>query len=162
MKKSKYGEDTVVMRVPRSMVSQVKAMLAGAEVLSVTKKTPRRDTPISRFLSEYPDEFIHEALIKAYRLGFSVGEETLLFDQLELACAPDLIPLALDAFRQKPSLAQSKKAVEVFAKAYLKVAHKVPLNWHELVGSRADGPILIPVEEFKKMVVSSEDNAGEI
>lgn len=158
MKKSKYGEETVVMRVPRSMVPKVKAFLAGAEVLSVTKKTPvadaSADAPLERFLSEYSDEFIHEALIKAYRLGFGVGEESVLCDQLELAGQEDLIPMALDAYRKNPSLAQSKKAVEAFTKAYVKVAHKIPFNWYEKTGSRANGPILIPVDEFKRLTVS--------
>lgn len=94
MSKSKYGEQTVVIRVPKSRVKDVREYLKLIEDVSLNDPVPVDDSS--------PD----------YRLGFRHGmaraEELILGQELILVGDSDKLPMLLDTFRGKvPDSAQS-------------------------------------------------------
>jgi hypothetical protein len=91
MKKSKYGERTVVIRVPESRKSQVLDLLKSFEVLDGLQ---HQSTGLTNFSSS--DDYK-----KGYMKGFEQGEEFQYCLSYGFAGTEDDVKLALDVFRQR-------------------------------------------------------------
>lgn len=143
MKKLKYGEKTVVMRVPKSLVPKVRELLQSAEVLSVTGKTSRKShSPIGDVLDAFPVPLIQEGLRKAYRRGFCAGEESVIADALEASGMSSKIVPVMRAFRERSANPPGPEFVQAFL--------HIRQDWYKLTGSRGvDNSYFFPVSVDK-------------
>jgi len=149
MRKSKYGEETVVMRIPRSLVPRIQAILEGVEVLAVTRHTKsKKASSIDDILSDFPVPVIQEGLRKAYRKGFQAGEEYCVAEQLELSGQSHMIKPVIEAFRGRHPNPESP----LLAQAFMNVRR----DWYKLIGTGLNSEFLFPTSEDVGALTSEE------
>lgn len=113
MRKKKYGEDTVVMRVPRSFVPKVKDLLKSAEVLGSPSSA---SSPFDEILDGFTSAPLKQQLIRSYQMGFDAGEEFQVCQQLELSGHPESIPVVMKSFRSRQVSCISHEFVQAVSK----------------------------------------------
>ncbi len=110
MKKSKYGEKTVVVRVPESRKDEVLHLLKSFEVLENLHNQSTLLTPFSSS-ADYK---------KGYIKGFEQGEEFQYCLSYGLTGSEDDVKLALDVFRQKIPDSAFTSVLNTLSKVLLK------------------------------------------
>jgi len=150
-RKKIYGEETVVVRVPVSKLSDVRSFLEGSKVLHYQPvRTSKQDSPIHDLLSGYPIGPFHDALRKAYRRGFVAGEEYNIAEMLDISGQKHMIGPVMKAFRVRSPNPPSKE----FAEAFMHVRE----DWYKLISSGVNSPYLFPPSESAPGVVSLPGN----
>lgn len=117
MRKSRYGEETVVIRIPVSAITEVKKVLLKYSVIDVSgspsSKGSSQKTPI--YIQGYKDGF---------REGFERGEEFQYCLQLELSGKSRVIPKLISAFRSRVP------GPEILSSELLEQLLSIPLDIH--------------------------------
>lgn len=128
------------MRIPESLVPQVRAVLQSVEVLSVTRQAgqagPVAPSSMADIFEQFPVPVIQEGLRRAYKKGFLAGEESAVADSLEASGLSHMIQPVMDAFRVRSPNPPGPEFVQAFM--------KVRYDWYRLTGSRVNCDYFFP------------------